>query len=65
MAAQNFCQLGGIVHLAALLAEMAPETPEALEALPGDVLDALQVDRLWMRSRLPLPDTFTDTASLS
>ena len=65
MASQNFCQLGAIVHVAALLAEMAPQNPEDLDALPADVLDALQVDRLWMRSRLPLPETFTDTASLA
>ena len=65
MAASSFCRLGAIVHVSGLLAEMAPSSPEALDQLPTDVIDALQVDRIWMRSRLPQPEAFMDSSSMS
>jgi HD-like signal output (HDOD) protein len=62
--ARPFSRLGAIVHIAQLLAEMPPETPEVLEELPQDILDTLLVDREWMRNNMPAYSTLVDTSVL-
>jgi HD-like signal output (HDOD) protein len=62
--ARPFSRLGAIVHIAQLLAEMPPETPEVVEELPQDILDTLLVDREWMRNNMPAYSTLVDTSVL-
>lgn len=70
MAARPFCRLGGLLHLAELLAETAPKAGdttairEAIEALPQDVMVALQLDPVWMAEHLPAVDSFLDMSVL-
>ncbi|MDB5849809.1 MAG: histidine kinase, partial [Rhodoferax sp.] len=58
MAAKPFDRLGAIVHLAMLLADMPPGGPEMLDALPDDVVHALQLNPEWMRAKFPTPESF-------
>lgn len=60
LATKPFNRLAAVVHLAVLLADMPPGGPEMLEALPSDVIDALQLKREWMREKFPTPDSFID-----
>lgn len=64
LAAHPFNRLGGIVHLAMLLADMPAGGVEMLDELPEDVVHALQLNREWMQSKFPLPDSFVDISSL-
>jgi HD-like signal output (HDOD) protein len=64
MAAHPFNRLGGIVHLAMLLADQPAGGPEMLDALPNDVVTALQLNRDWMKAKFPSPDSFVDISSL-
>lgn len=68
MSAHPFSRLGGVLHIAELLAELAPHTAkaqEAIDVLPTEVITALQVDKEWMVSHLPDIDTFTDVGMLN
>ncbi len=58
MGAKPFNRLGAIVHLSVLLADMPPAGPEMLEALPEDVVHALQLNPEWMQGKFPEPDSF-------
>ena len=62
MAAHPFCQVGGILHLASLLADTPSDDPAILDTLPEDVVGALQLNRDWMRSRFPSHDSFSAAA---
>lgn len=66
MDTKPFCRLGGIIHVAMLLAEFALESSntaqETVLALPADVLKILQLDQGWMEKNLPDVSTFTDAA---
>ncbi|MDD0837719.1 HDOD domain-containing protein [Curvibacter sp. HBC61] len=70
MASRPFCRLGGLLHLAELLAESAPKAGdaaavrEAIAALPQDVMGALQLDPVWMAEHLPTVDQFLDMSVL-
>lgn len=67
MAAHRFSRLGGVLHLAELLAETAPHSKDAqsaIDSLPQDVLQALQADKPWLVAHMPDIDTFTDVATL-
>ena len=64
LAAHPFNRLGGIVHLAMLLADMPAGGVEMLDELPEEVVHALQLNREWMQSKFPLPDSFVDISSL-
>ena len=57
LAARPFCKLGAVVHLASLLAE-GGEGPDAIDALPSEVVQALRLDAQWMRERLPSRSSF-------
>jgi HD-like signal output (HDOD) protein len=62
--AQPFSRLGGVVHLAGWLADMPFSEPVIMDALPGDVIAALNLNRDWMRERMPQPDSFFDVSAL-
>lgn len=64
LASQPLSQLGGVLHLASLLADMAFSEPSIVDALPQDVVSALDLNLDWMRSKLPSPDSFFDMSSL-
>jgi HD-like signal output (HDOD) protein len=64
MQLQPFSRLGGVVHLAGWLADMPFSEPVIMDALPGDVIAALGLNRDWMRSRMPQPDSFFDVSAL-
>ena len=59
MAARPFSQLGGIIHLASLLADTPSDDPAILDTLPQDVVDALQLNREWMYKKFPSHDSFS------
>ena len=67
LATKPFCRLGGIVHIAMLLAEIVIEqgktADETIDSLPVDVLSTLQLDTAYLKSHLPDVNTFTDTAA--
>lgn len=60
MASHPFCQLGGVVHLASLLADTPSDDPSILDTLPEDVVHALQLDRDWMIAKFPSHDSFVN-----
>lgn len=64
IAAHPFCRLGGIVHLACLLADTPSDDPAVLDALPADVVQALQLNPDWMRARFPAHATLVDVSAL-
>lgn len=64
LAAEPFCPLGAVVHLAGWLADMPFSEPAIMDALPEAVVHALHIDRDWMRSHLPAPDSFFDITAL-
>ena len=57
-------QLGGVLHLASRLADMAFSEPEIVDALPQDVIAALDLNLDWMRNKLPARDSFFDISTL-
>jgi len=62
MAAHPFCQLGGLIHLASLLADTPSDDPAILDTLPGDVVDALGLNRDWLTARFPSHASFSAAA---
>jgi len=62
--AQPFSRLGGVVHLAGWLADMPFSEPVIMDALPDAVIGALELNRDWMRNRMPQPDSFFDLSVL-
>jgi HD-like signal output (HDOD) protein len=63
--ADPFCRMGGILHIATLLAELALDEhkshQDAVGALPRDVVDALQLDPAWLVAHMPDVAGFVDT----
>jgi len=57
---QAFSRLGAVVHLAGLLADAPQPGPHALDSLPPAVVQALELDVLWMRSSFPQSEKFPD-----
>jgi len=53
-----------VVHLASRLADMAFGEPEVVDALPQEVIAALDLNLDWMRSKLPSRDSFLDISTL-
>ncbi len=64
MAAQPFSQLGAVLHVAELLAAAPNPSLEAIDELPADVLEALDVDADWMRHRLPQAQRYVEASRL-
>jgi len=55
-------QMGAVVHLAGWMADMPFLEPIVVDALPDDVLDALGLQREWLRNYLPDSHTFFDVS---
>ena len=64
LASPPLSQLGGVLNLASRLADMPFSEPEIVDALPRDVISALDLNQDWMRARLPARDSFFDISSL-
>jgi HD-like signal output (HDOD) protein len=64
MVAKPFSPLGGVIHLSALLADMPGCGPEAVDALPVDVMTKLQLNPDWMQERFPSAETFLDLTTV-
>lgn len=56
-------QLGGVLHLASLLADMNVADPASVDALPPQVVGALDLKPDWLREHLPARDRFPDLPS--
>jgi HD-like signal output (HDOD) protein len=65
-AAEPFCRIGAIVHLAALLAELELDehknAVDAIAALPQELVRLMQLDPGWLVEHMPDVQTFIDTA---
>lgn len=59
MAAHPFSQLAGVIHLASLLADTPSDDPAILDTLPQDVVQALQLNRDWMKAKFPSHASFS------
>ncbi len=59
-----FCRLGGILHVAMLLAEIGLEEPKSpadtIASLPAEIKKALQLDSEWLAEHLPPVASFVD-----
>lgn len=64
MEARLFSKLGAVVHLAALLADHTPFTPDVLSLLPADVVKSIKLDIVALQSKLPDPETFADISMM-
>jgi HD-like signal output (HDOD) protein len=64
LASQPLSQLGGVLHLASRLADMAFSDPDIVDALPQDVIAALDLNLDWMRRKLPERERFFDMSAL-
>lgn len=64
LTSKPFSRLAAVVHVAELLAEMAPESADVIDDLPADVLTKLQIDLNWMRKRMPMMEVMADTSTL-
>ena len=60
MTEQAFSRLGAIVHLAELITETPQADAHVVDTLPQDVIDALKLDREWLRNHFPHSSEFTD-----
>ena len=64
MAAKPFNRLGAMIHIATLLAEIAVEehksVEDTIESLPAEVLQALQLEKAWLKLHLPAVETLID-----
>jgi HD-like signal output (HDOD) protein len=63
--AEPFCRMGGILHIATLLAELALDErkshQDAVDALPREVVGVLQLDPAWLVGHMPEVESFIDT----
>jgi HD-like signal output (HDOD) protein len=59
MTVRPFSKLGGIIHLASLLADTPSDDPAILETLPQDLVSTLQLDREWMHKKFPSHGSFS------
>ena len=62
--AQEFSKLGGVVHLAALLADHRDVSVETLATLPEAVVHKLELNLMWMGIHLPNAEAFNDISML-
>jgi HD-like signal output (HDOD) protein len=60
MAAKPFSKLAAVLHLASIMAEFPPETPDAMHKLPAVVLQTLGLDATALQAVLPDPESFVD-----
>ncbi len=64
MAANPFSRLGGVVHLAGLLADDPSPTQPDLQRLPAPVVKALKLRLPQLQAEVPSAETFSDISSL-
>ena len=64
LASKPLSQLGAVLHLASRLADMAVDLPQVVDALPQDVIAALDLNQDWMRNKLPERDSFLDISAI-
>jgi HD-like signal output (HDOD) protein len=64
MLGDTFEPLSGVLHLASLLADHAKNSPEVLDLLPADVVQALQLEVAKLKTRMPDANTFGDVTML-
>lgn len=66
VAATPFCRLGGILHVATLLAEIGLEEPmspaDTIASLPAEIKKALQLDSHWLAEHLPSVADYVDVS---
>ena len=62
MSPEGFSRLGGVLHLAALLAENPEPSAQTLSTLPLDVIAALPLDPMWMQNCFPDITAFIDVS---
>ena len=60
----EFSQLGGLVHLAGLLADHAQVSVETLATLPEPLVRKLELNLMWMGLHLPNAEAFSDISML-
>jgi hypothetical protein len=60
----EFSQLGGVVHLAALLADHQHVSVQTLAGLPEALVHKLELNLAWMGTHLPNAETFSDISML-
>jgi HD-like signal output (HDOD) protein len=63
LATRPLSQLGAVLHLASRLADMAFSNPEIIDALPQEVISALDLNQDWMRNKLPDRESFLDLSA--
>ena len=63
LATRPLSQLGAVLHLASRLADMAFSNPEIIDALPQEVISALDLNLDWMRNKLPERESFLDLSA--
>lgn len=62
--AQPFSRLGAVLHLAELLAAADELGTSAVDNLPAEVLQALELDADWMHTRLPQAQVYVNASML-
>jgi HD-like signal output (HDOD) protein len=66
VAATPFCRLGGILHVAMLLAEIGLEESKSpadtIASLPAEIKQSLQLDSAWLAEHLPPVADFVDVS---
>ncbi|RZJ47849.1 MAG: HDOD domain-containing protein, partial [Acidovorax sp.] len=66
VATTPFCRLGGILHVATLLAEIGLEEPmspaDTIASLPAEIKQALQLDSAWLAEHLPPVADYVDVS---
>lgn len=60
----HFSELGGVIHLASLLADADSSASEALEKLPVDVIDLLGLKLEKLQATYPAPEQFSDVSMM-
>lgn len=63
-AAKPFSKLAGVLHLASMLAEYPPETPDVMHQLPAVLLQTLGLDAATLQEQLPDAESFVDSSLL-
>ena len=60
VAAKPFSKLAAVLHIASIMAEFPPETPDVMHKLPAVVLQTLGLDATALQAVLPDPESFVD-----
>jgi HD-like signal output (HDOD) protein len=58
LAQKKYSRMGAVLHLAGVLADVPEGGTKALDALPKDVLAALELERQWLEDKIPAAGSF-------